>query len=334
MRDRRAARGASGRGRSGRRMTELRGAGFGTAGSRSAGLGGAGLRSARRLLASIGLLALLCGPLPLGTSPADDRPERATAEPSMSSTPQSTPPGRSAGREPLAAEPAPAPGLGHGLAHGLGHDRGSADIPTRGDETRTAGPVAGSAATEAWSWPVAGLRTVLRPFHMTSPYAAGHRGIDVAAAPGATIHAPADGVVRFVGRVAGRPVLSVTHEDGSISSFEPVDAAVVEGARVARGERIGALALDVRHEPHGGLHLGLREDDSYRNPLERLGGIPPAVLLPDGPDEPTSRIAPPARPPHVTRSTTRVLLKPRRRGCTGTGATTARFCRGVVQARG
>ena len=41
------------------------------------------------------------------------------------------------------------------------------------------------------------------------PYAAGHRGIDLPAAAGEAVLAPADGVVTFSGTVVDRPVLSI-----------------------------------------------------------------------------------------------------------------------------
>ena len=56
-------------------------------------------------------------------------------------------------------------------------------------------------AARAWSWPTDGI--VLRAFLLGGdPYAPGqHRGIDVAAEPGAPVRAPAPGTVAFAGIV-------------------------------------------------------------------------------------------------------------------------------------
>lgn len=137
-----------------------------------------------------------------------------------------------------------------------------------------------SVAEGSWSWPVAPPHPVTRPFDMSGPYEAGHRGIDLGVPAGAAVAAPADGVVRFAGVVVDRPVLSIEHGDGSVSSFEPVDPAVQQGDPVERGQIIGHVSKTISHDPNGGLHLGARIDDDYLNPLLLLGELPPSVLLP------------------------------------------------------
>lgn len=132
----------------------------------------------------------------------------------------------------------------------------------------------------SWSWPVPAPRLVLRHFHLPDPYAAGHRGADLSAEPGTAVSAVADGVVRFAGTVAGRPVLSIEHAEGLVSSYEPVDALLAAGDPVRAGERIGTLSGTVRHPPHGGLHLGARLDGAYLDPVPLLAAPPAAVLLP------------------------------------------------------
>ncbi|MGO1545687.1 MAG: M23 family metallopeptidase [Gulosibacter sp.] len=133
-----------------------------------------------------------------------------------------------------------------------------------------------------WSWPINPIPDVLRPFDLPHPYGAGHRGIDLDASANTPILAPDDGVVHFVGWVVDRPVLSIAHPNGLLSSFEPVTAAVSKGDAVARGEVIGHLAVDSVHAPNGGLHLGARDGDTYIDPLALLGAVPRAVLLPIG----------------------------------------------------
>src|SRR5690606_12268056 len=82
------------------------------------------------------------------------------------------------------------------------------------------GPVlAAEAASHDWRWPVDAPRRIAQPFLApATPYAAGHRGIDIHAAEGGDVLAAADGVVHFSGVVVDRPVLSVRHAGGFISS--------------------------------------------------------------------------------------------------------------------
>lgn len=134
-----------------------------------------------------------------------------------------------------------------------------------------------------WAWPIAPRPAVTRRFELEHPYAAGHRGIDLAAPAGAPVLAPAGGTVRFAGFVVDRPVLSIDHGNGVLSSFEPIDADVAEGEAVVAGQRIGTVSGSSVHAPSGGLHLGARLDGGYVDPLGLLGSIPRAVLLPAGP---------------------------------------------------
>ncbi|MFW3169521.1 M23 family metallopeptidase [Geodermatophilus sp. CPCC 206100] len=135
--------------------------------------------------------------------------------------------------------------------------------------------------TPLWVRPVEG--PVTRPFDPPpGPYSAGHRGVDLAAAPGSPVLAAGDGVVAFAGMVAGRPVVSIEHAGGLRTTYEPVDAVVGAGQAVARGSPIGTLAAG-----HGGcpadacLHWGLRRGETYLDPLSLLR--PPEVrLLPMG----------------------------------------------------
>jgi len=141
-----------------------------------------------------------------------------------------------------------------------------------------------AAVAALWAWPVAAPHPIAKPYLApATPYASGHRGLDVSAAAGATIRAPDDGVVHFTGFVVDRPVLSIDHGDGVISSYEPVATELVAGDTVRRGEAIGVL--EAGHCASACLHLGVRVDGEYVSPLLFLGGQPRAVLLPlaDGP---------------------------------------------------
>ncbi|MET1051962.1 MAG: M23 family metallopeptidase [Mycetocola sp.] len=134
----------------------------------------------------------------------------------------------------------------------------------------------------SWDWPVAPPRPVLRPF-VAPPtrYAAGHRGIDIGADPGDPVVAAAGGVVSFAGLVIDRPVISVRHPDGLVSSIEPVDAGVTAGDSVEAGEPIGTVAAG-GHCDGRCVHVGVRLYGEYVNPLALLAEIDRAVLLPLG----------------------------------------------------
>ena len=131
-----------------------------------------------------------------------------------------------------------------------------------------------------WSWPVSSPIVVVAPFRAPpTPYAAGHRGIDLAVAPGAAVTAAAAGTVSFAGAVAGRGVVAIDHGGGVVSAIEPVAATVGEGAAVAAGEVIGTVSSG-GHCSAGCVHFGVRIDGEYVSPFLFLGGLPRAVLLP------------------------------------------------------
>ena len=139
-------------------------------------------------------------------------------------------------------------------------------------------PAAG--ATTPWRWPIASPHPIVKPFVAPeTKYSAEHRGIDIAASEGAQVLAPADGVVSFAGVVVDRPVLSVRHASGLVSSYEPVTTSLVEGAVVSRGTTIGVVVTG-GHCAETCLHFGVRLDGEYVSPLNYLGGVPHSVLLP------------------------------------------------------
>lgn len=135
------------------------------------------------------------------------------------------------------------------------------------------------------SWPVAGPEGALRPSVLRAwrpppaPWAAGHRGVDLAARAGQAVRAAAAGRVSFAGPVAGRGVLTIelsgTGDPPLRTSYEPVRATVSRGARVTAGQVVGAMEAGPFHCPAGCLHWGLRRGDRYLDPLSLL---PPSML--------------------------------------------------------
>lgn len=136
-----------------------------------------------------------------------------------------------------------------------------------------------------WRWPVDGPRTVSAPYRAPAhAYGAGHRGIDIATAIGQDVFAPAGGVVAFRGTVVDRPLLTIDHGDGYVSTYEPLDSALEPGDTVAAGDIVGTVAQG-GHSPSGTVHIGVRLDGVYIDPLLLFGAPARAILLPccDGP---------------------------------------------------
>lgn len=132
-----------------------------------------------------------------------------------------------------------------------------------------------------WVWPWAGPRSVVAPFRAPAhDYGPGHRGIDIAAA--GEVRSPADGVIAFAGTVVDRPLLTIDHGNGLVTTLEPVRSVLAPGTAVHRGDVVGSLETG-GHSPAGALHVGVRWNGAYINPMLLFGDVPRAVLLPCGP---------------------------------------------------
>jgi murein DD-endopeptidase MepM/ murein hydrolase activator NlpD len=131
---------------------------------------------------------------------------------------------------------------------------------------------AAPAAGPGYRLPLSGSPTVTRPFQLPpQPWMAGHRGVDLAATPGATVFAAGTGVVAFAGDVAGVGVVSVDHPDGLRTTYLPVRPLVRAGDRVATGDPIGTVLPGHPGCPVAAcLHWGLRHGTEYLDPLSLL----------------------------------------------------------------
>ncbi|PKH44197.1 Peptidase family M23 [Nocardioides alpinus] len=158
----------------------------------------------------------------------------------------------------------------------LGHGGAAAAAPERPDGV----------------WPLAPEPDVVRPFEPPpNPYAAGHRGVDLAGSPGQAVLAALPGTVGFAGSIGGKPVVTVRH-GGRRTTYEPVVATVERGQEVAAGAVLGRLTVTDSHcFPaaclHWGLIVGEGSDEEYVDPLS-LVGSGPVRLLPLWRDEPAS----------------------------------------------
>ncbi|OAN43326.1 M23 family metallopeptidase [Microbacterium sp. H83] len=156
----------------------------------------------------------------------------------------------------------------------VGPAAGSSSFP----EVDATSPTHGHGA--AWVWPTTGPRTVAAAFRApASEYGSGHRGVDVIAQVGAVVVAPAAGIVAFRGTVVDRPLITVDHGGGYISTFEPLVSTLAPGAVVGPGDPIGTVAVG-GHAAASTLHVGVRLDGTYINPLLLFDDVPRAVLLP------------------------------------------------------
>lgn len=177
---------------------------------------------------------------------------------------------------PAAVAPAGAAGAGAaGVAIGAPAGAGAAAAVPAGAPGGVAAGVAGG-----WGWPLAPPPPVVARFAAPAgPYAPGHRGVDLAAPPGAAVLAAAAGVVAFAGRVAGRGVVSVDHPGGLRTTYEPVTATVHRGEQVGAGGLLGRLeALGSHCPPAACLHWGLRRGADYLDPLSLLAPVPVRLL--------------------------------------------------------
>jgi murein DD-endopeptidase MepM/ murein hydrolase activator NlpD len=150
--------------------------------------------------------------------------------------------------------------------------------PAFTERAHSAAPAGATASDPQWRWPVDPPRSIARNYLApATPYSSGHRGVDIRA-PGSVVYAPAAGVVHFAGVVVDRPVLSIQHAGGLLSSYEPVQSSLSAGQVVHRGDVIGTVLPG--HCSGQCLHFGVRLHGEYVNPLRFLGGVPWAVLLP------------------------------------------------------
>lgn len=129
-------------------------------------------------------------------------------------------------------------------------------------------PVATARAADAeWVTPVPG--GVVSAFREpVGRYGAGHRGVDLAAAPGTPVKASNDGQVAFAGPVAGALHVVVGHADGIRTSYSFLASiAVSQGQRVRRGQVLGTAGGSGDGHAPGVLHFGVRIGERYVDPM-------------------------------------------------------------------
>jgi murein DD-endopeptidase MepM/ murein hydrolase activator NlpD len=140
-------------------------------------------------------------------------------------------------------------------------------------------PAASAATAGGWTWPVVG--PVIQTFDPPdTPYGSGHRGIDIAAPVGTTVVAPADGTVTFAGPVGGYLFLTIDHGGGLSSTYSWLSAKLVrKGDRVLQGQPVALTGWGHPGAPIPHLHLGVKLDGAYVDPLSYLGPISLATFV-------------------------------------------------------
>ena len=121
-------------------------------------------------------------------------------------------------------------------------------------------------------WPLQPTPAVVNDFvPPDSPWGSGHRGVDLAGRPGQVVRAALPGRVAYVGLLAGRGVVVVSHGE-TRTTYEPVNPAVAVGDAVPAGSRIGELTLPGSHcSPLACLHWGWLAGEDYLDPLDLVG---------------------------------------------------------------
>lgn len=131
-----------------------------------------------------------------------------------------------------------------------------------------------------WKWPLSGMQAIAVPYRAPAhEFGSGHRGVDIGAAVGAEVTAPAGGIVAFRGTVVDRPLITIQHPGGLVSTLEPVMSQFAPGDAVAAGQSIGTVSTG-GHAAIRTMHLGVRLDGEYINPMLLFGPIERSILLP------------------------------------------------------
>ena len=133
-------------------------------------------------------------------------------------------------------------------------------------------PPASGDSDPAGVWPLSPMPAVVHDFDPPAePWGSGHRGVDLAGGVGQPVHSALVGTVAFVGKIAGKPVVTVSHGE-TRTTYEPVSSDLRVGDQVLAGQRIGTLELVFSHcFPRACLHWGWLRGETYLDPLDLVG---------------------------------------------------------------
>jgi murein DD-endopeptidase MepM/ murein hydrolase activator NlpD len=145
-------------------------------------------------------------------------------------------------------------------------------------------PGAAGAETTRLQWPLRPRPAVVRVFDgPEQKWNRGHRGVDLAGVADQPVYAAAPATVVFAGKLAGRPVVSLTHPGGLRTTYEPVDAQVRVGQNVDASTPLGRLlpghpGCSAPACLHWGAMWGPASRADYVDPLGLLAATPVRLL--------------------------------------------------------
>jgi murein DD-endopeptidase MepM/ murein hydrolase activator NlpD len=144
--------------------------------------------------------------------------------------------------------------------------------PTIAKAEQADAPNAPAPASGPWRSPVGALDLLTRFDPPPEPWLPGHRGVDLAAGPSLPVTAAGAGTVVFADDLAGRGVVSIVHDNGLRTTYEPVEPLVAAGETVTAGQTIGHLQPGHASCPgQACLHLGLKRGPLYLDPMLLFG---------------------------------------------------------------
>ncbi|MEX2556252.1 MAG: M23 family metallopeptidase [Actinomycetota bacterium] len=153
------------------------------------------------------------------------------------------------------------------------------------------GAAAVQSPTPGYLRPVKG--PIIRHFESPpTPFAAGHRGIDMAVPIGTKVVASDAGVVAFAGLVATELFVSIDHPDGIRTTYSFLTSvSVKKGDVVTRGQPIASSGPGHAGSAQPHLHFGARIGETYIDPEPLLldglrRDLSQAIRLAPIPEEP------------------------------------------------
>jgi murein DD-endopeptidase MepM/ murein hydrolase activator NlpD len=120
------------------------------------------------------------------------------------------------------------------------------------------------------------IPAVIEPFDPPPQrWQAGHRGVDLAANEGDQVRAAGAGTISYVGLVAGRGVVTVSHGELR-TTYEPVETSLATGTGISPGQVLGFIGTG-GHCSQRCLHWGLLRGEDYLDPMMLLQWEPPVL---------------------------------------------------------
>lgn len=146
-------------------------------------------------------------------------------------------------------------------------------------------PAPSLGAEPGFQLPVVGSELINNYKQSEGPYGPGHRGVDYEVELGQGVFAPAAGEVHFVGKVVDRQLITLSHNNELLTSYEPVCSGLVVGQQVNLGDVIGEVCeSEPSYQQHCDqalcLHFSVRRSGEYLSPLWFTGELTPSRLLP------------------------------------------------------